>query len=238
MSDGLDAQSNPDNSRPGADLVTAEPALVTPADIKEVSQEMLRYGFIEEQRKSALFRRAATHHKDIENILEPFDLALRLDEHRGVAFLVVAESAYGPDGEVSAWTHPLVRRQRLTLEQSLLIALLRQVFVLHEQEAGVGASPAKIAVEELLPQFLSYFEDSGSDAKNTSRLSSLLDQLKTYGIVSEVDTNDEVVIRPLIAHLANPQSLQALLRALVERSTNPGELAAAGTDSGEASMQC
>ncbi len=112
------------------------------------------------------------------------------------------------------WSHPLVRRQRLTLEQSLLVAILRQAFVMHEQEAGIGGSPARIAVEDLLPQFLTYFEDSGSDAKNESRLSNLLDQLKTCGIVSEVDVNGEVIIRPLIAHLANPQSLQALLHVL------------------------
>ena len=95
------------------------------------------------------------------------DLALRLDTHRGVAFIAVARVAGEASGDTNVegdeWSHPLVRRQRLTLEQSLLIALLRQAFVIHEQEAGVGHSTAKIAVDDLLPLFLTYFEDSGSD---------------------------------------------------------------------------
>ncbi len=41
-------------------------------------------------------------------------------------------------------------KQRLTLEQSLLLAILRQQFALHEQEYGVGQAVAKIAIDELL----------------------------------------------------------------------------------------
>ena len=151
----------------------------------------------------------------------PLDLTLRLDTHRGIAFLVVAEStSESPDGD-EAWSHPLVRRQRLTLEQSLLVAILRQAFMIHEQESGIGHSAAKISVDELLSQFLTYFDDSGSDARNESRLMNLLDQLKVHGIVTEVDSNLEVTIRPIIAHLANAESLSALLRVLTEKASSP-----------------
>ncbi len=92
---------------------------------------------------------------------------------------------------------------------------------MHEQESGIGQSAAKIAVDDLLPQYLTYVQDSGSDTKNESRLLSLLDQLKTYAIVSEVDKNQEVTIRPLIAHLANPESLQALLKTLTAAGNKP-----------------
>jgi hypothetical protein len=198
---------------------TAEdPDTVTPRDVKDVVEELLRNGYVEERHKPALFRLAVSRQTFLETVLEPLDLSLRLDEHRGVAFLTVARSAYAGDDGQDTWSHPLVRRQRLTLEQSLLIAILRQSFVLHEQEAGVGGPPAKNAVEDLLAQFPMYFEDSGSDAKNESRLSNLLDQLKSYGVVSEVDNNDEFFIRPLIAHLANPQSLTALVNALQEKA--------------------
>ena len=86
--------------------------------------------------------------------------------------------------------------------------------MMHEQDAGVGHTKAVVAVDELLPQFLTYFPDSGSDQKNESRLLSLLDQLKTYGIVSEVDKQEQVTIRPMVAHLANPESLGNLLHVL------------------------
>jgi len=200
------------------DASNSDTAAKTPREVREVTQELLRHGFIEESRKSDWFRRAIVHQKAINAALEPLDFVLHLDDHRGVAFLKVGEMENADSAEDQAWSHPLVRRQRLTLEQSLLVAILRQAFVVHEQETGVGESPARIAVEDLLLQFLTYFEDSGSDAKNESRLLKLLEHLKTHGVVSEVDKNQEVTIRPMIAHLANPQSLTALLETLRQQT--------------------
>lgn len=186
----------------------------TPTEVKKLTQTLLRQGFIEEARHATEFRRAATRQTEINAALEALDLSLHLDEQRGIAFLVVAESGFDEKDEAREWSHPLVRRQRLTLEQSILVALLRQRFVLHEQEAGIGTAPPQIPLEELLADFRTYFGDSGSDAKDQSRLASLLDQLKTCGIVSEVDKNEEITIRPLIAHFANPETLANLLGVL------------------------
>ncbi len=207
-------------------------SLATSPAIKEVTQQLLKNGYLEETRKRDLFRRAVLHQDAINAALEPLDLALRVDAHRGVAFLKIAavvaivdntdnadstdEATVTHDG---AWSHPLVRRQRLTLEQSILLAILRQMFVMHEQESGVGESSATVAVDELMPHFLTYFDDSGSDAKNESRLLNLLDHLKSHGIVSEVDKKQEVTIRPLIAHVANPESLAALLQTLIQQQS-------------------
>lgn len=186
----------------------------TPADIKKTVQELLKHGYVEEAQKIDLFRSAVVHERQIKTVLEPLDLDMRLDTHRGVAFLVVANAAYDERNEDASWLHPLVRRQRLTLEQSLLVAILRQAFVIHEQESGIGQTTAKLAVDDLLPEFMTYFGDTGSDAKNETRLLSLLEQLKPHGIVSEVDNKHEVTIRPLIAYIANPESLTALLSVL------------------------
>ena len=208
------------------ETATGEEVSQSLSDVKEATQELLKHGYIEEEKKPLLFRKTVLRQQEIAAALEPLDLVLRLDTHRGVAFIAVArvegEASGDKNVEGDEWSHPLVRRQRLTLEQSLLIALLRQAFVIHEQETGVGHSTARIAVDDLLPLFLTYFEDSGSDSKNTSRLCSLLDQLKTYGIVSEVDKNEEITIRPLIAHLANPESLAALLRVYQTQQQNQG----------------
>jgi uncharacterized protein DUF4194 len=192
-----------------------------PLEVKEVTQELLKHGYIEEAANPVLFRKAAVHERAIHGALIPLDLALRLDTHRGIAFLVVAEVVSESLEGDQAWSHPLVRRQRLTLEQSLLVAILRQAFMIHEQEAGIGHAAAKIAVDDLLSQFLTYFDDSGSDARNETRLTNLLDQLKIHGIVSEVDSNREFTIRPIIAHLANAESLSALLRVLTEKVGTP-----------------
>jgi hypothetical protein len=192
-------------------------AAASPRELKTAVQELLKQGFIEESQRHDLFRSVSLQLDAINQTLEPLDLCVRVDSHRGVAFLVVAKGQADQESEQDSWNHPLVRKQRLTLEQSLLIAILRQAFAMHEQEYGVGQSTAKTSIDELLPTFLTYFGDSGSDAKNENRLLQLLDQLKTHGIVSEVDAKQEILIRPLIAHLANPETLSALLMVLKEK---------------------
>jgi hypothetical protein len=181
----------------------------TPRQIKEATLELLKFGLIDEARKPHVYRTAITHHEAIARILEPLDLAMRVDEIRAIAYVVVAAQIFEPDED--EWSHPLVRRQRLNLEQSLLIAILRQHFIVHEQEAGVGASEARASLDDLLPRLRDYLGDPGSDSQEDKRLRNLLEQLKVHGIVSEIDTSDQVTIRPIIAHLANPQNLQNLL---------------------------
>ena len=209
--------SQSQGSRDGDDIAR------TPLEIKAAIQELLKHGYLEESNRQDLFRRVMLNEKAISKVLEPLDLTLRIDSHRGVAFLTIApnqlesEDHLQSESEDNEWTHPLVRKQRLTLEQSLLVAILRQAFVIHEQETGVGHSAAKLAVEELLPTFLSYFGESGSDSRDENRLLQLLDQLKSHGIVSEVDKKHEITIRPLIAHIASPTSLSALLRVLKDK---------------------
>jgi len=115
-----------------------EASLVTAPEVKSALQELVRQGYLDEQRKPALFKNVLLHEAALRQTLEPLDLSLRLDTHRGLALLIVAPGPHPePDAE---WSHPLVRRQRLNLEQSLVVALLRQAFLLHEQEAGARSS--------------------------------------------------------------------------------------------------
>jgi hypothetical protein len=196
-----------------------EPSLTdaarTPQRLREAAQELLKYGLLEESRKPNLYRLVVTHVAEIEEILEPLDLALGLDEVRGLAFVVTRECE---EAEQDDWSHPLVRRQRLNLEQSLVVAVLRQHFVAHEQEAGTGAGELLVAIDDLIPQLQVYFGDLGSDAKERNRVMTLLDQLKGHGLVSAPDTHERVTVRPIIAHLANPENLQALLEWLREQT--------------------
>jgi hypothetical protein len=192
----------------------------TPRAIKDAALELLKYGLLEEARKPNLYRAALTRRDDIARILEPLDLAMKIDEIRGLAFVVVAVRAPEISNEPSQtddsedpWSHPLVRRQRLSLEQSLLIAILRQQFVVNEQEAGIGSTGALVSIEDLLPHVQTFLGDLGSDAQEQKRLRTLLETLKGHGIVSDVDQNDQLYIRPIIAHVANPENLQNLLQA-------------------------
>lgn len=206
---------------PGDDL-TSHPAPADSADseqrtgkrVREAAQELLKYGLLEENQKPNLYRTALTSSAQIADILEPLDLCMGIDEIRGLLFIRVRQDELAEEDE---WSHPLVRRQRLNLEQSLLVAILRQHFIAYEQESGTGASQALIAVDDLIPQLQVYLGDPGSESKERTRVINLLDQLKAHGLVSAPDAHERVIIRPIIAHLASPANLQALLIWLREQ---------------------
>ncbi|MDA8512125.1 DUF4194 domain-containing protein [Citrobacter sp. Igbk 14] len=182
--------------------------------IREATQELLKYGLLEEASKPNLYRVVLTHPEEVTRILEPLDLDIGIDEIRGLLYVKVRLEETPEQDE---WSHPLVRRQRLNLEQSLLVAILRQHFVAWEQESGTGASQAQIAIDDLLPQLQIYLGDPGSESKERTRLLTLLDQLKGHGLVMSPDAHERIVIRPIIAHLADPMNLQALLAWLQEQ---------------------
>lgn len=202
-----DAEATPQAGSDG--IVTG--AAHTSAAVRASVLELLRNGLLEAADKPALYRNVLLHRNAVADTLGSLDLALRLDEIRGLAFVVVAATQ---EQDADEWSHPLVRKQRLTLEQSLLVAILRQKFVAHEMQAGVGAAGAIVAQDELLPQLQVYLGDLGSDAQERKRLLALLEQLKSHGLVSDVDQHDRVTIRPIIAHVANPENLVNLVRAL------------------------
>ncbi|OPH33695.1 DUF4194 domain-containing protein [Moraxella lacunata] len=112
------------------------------------------------------------------------------------------------------WSHPFIRRQRLTLHQSLLIAILRQKFVEIESQSGVGTNTVWVDFDDLKNQYFSYINHSGSEKSDDDSLKRLLSQLKDYGIIGDMDEQGKIIIRPLIAHLANPENLGQFLMQL------------------------
>lgn len=247
MSDYFDrlaqrADTTPVSDEPGQPIDTAaeteqptasgEAGEYTPGNVKATAKELLKYGLLEADRKPNLYQVAVTQTTAINRVLEPFDLSLKIDDIRGLAFLIVSEQLFREgDENDDEWSHPLVRRQRLTMEQSLLVAILRQHFIAYEQEAGLGAGEATVELEELLPQLQLYLGDTGSDTRDQKRLRGLLDNLKNHGIVSDIDANDQVVIRPIITHLANPENLQNLLHHFRQMA---GQSATTDEDGGNA----
>lgn len=221
--DDMTGSDGEERSEDAADEVSTDHATAdapsvsyTSREIKGATQELLKFGLLEADRKPNLYRTVMTHHARIDEVLEPLDLRLRIDDVRGLAFLTVAGDLFekteaSADESEDEWSHPLVRRQRLTLEQSLLVAILRQMYLAHEQEAGVGASGATASLDELSSSLQLYVGSSGSDARDEKRLRTLLEALRAHGIVSEVDEKDQVNIRPIITHLASPESLLALV---------------------------
>ncbi len=188
--------------------------MFTAKNVKRAVQELMKFGYLEASHRPNLYQQAVVSQQQINQILEPLDLKLTIDDIRGLAFLVVSDLWQDQGAEQAAsdeWTHPLVRRQHITMEQSLLIAILRQHYISHEQEAGIGAIDARVDIEELLSQLQVYLGDMGSDTREFKRLENLLQKLTNHGLVAVDDKQQTVTIRPIITHLANPESLQTLL---------------------------
>jgi hypothetical protein len=196
----------------------------TPPNVRQALQFLLAHGWLESATKPKLFNLIAAQTTLLDALLEPLDLRVVVDDVRGLAFLAVVPD-YAGDGtdesEQDDWTHPLMKRQRLTLEQSLLLALLRREFLQREQESGTGTA-VRITVDSLLPQLETYLGATGSDMQERKRLGQLLENLRTHGMVTEVDAQDCITIRPMIVHLLNPENLQTLLlrlRAVAEQGS-------------------
>lgn len=209
------------------------------AEVKAAVQDLLRVGVVYETSKPKVYRRLVAHRSKLAAILDPLDLVAQFDEVRGLVFVAVAATSpedhepaaptavvhepigqpeiVGPD---EAWHHPLVRRQRLTLEQSLLLAILRRHYTEHEQSVGVGAMEPTVSIDDLLPDLQIYLGSLGSESAEDKRIRDLLDQLHRHSIVSSLD-DDQVTIRPLICHVANPSTLSTLLEHY--RSLAPSE---------------
>ena len=213
----------PDADESAAENTASEAnAPATPVALRRAVQELLRNGTLESAAKPQLFRQLASDTERVNAQLEPLDLTLRVDDARGLAYVAVRSDYPGDAEDDDEWTHPLVRRQRLTLEQSLLLAVLRREFLQREQESGVGV-PVQLAVDGLLPLLEMYLGNTGSEIQERKRLLNLLENLRGHGVVSDVDAQERITIRPMIVHLAHPQNLQALLqhlRALVTGGTS------------------
>jgi hypothetical protein len=191
-----------------------EAAPATPQPLRRALQELLKMGLLEQASKPQLFRHIAIDTARVNALLEPLDLQVRVDDLRGLAYVAVAPGWQADDAEDDdEWTHPLVRRQRLTLEQSLLLAVLRREFLQREQEGGLGVA-VQLGLDGLLAQLEIYLGATGSQMQDRKRLLELLEKLRAHGVVSEVDAQDQLTIRPMIVHLANPENLQGLLAHL------------------------
>ena len=196
----------------------------TPPSVRRALQHLLAHGWLESAAKPQWFRLIAAQTTLLDALLEPLDLRVVVDDVRGLAFLAVVPDYAGDDADESEqddWTHPLMKRQRLTLEQSLLLAILRREFLQREQESGTGAV-VRVTVDSLLPQLETYLGSTGSDMQERKRLTQLLENLRTHGMVSEVDAQDCITIRPMIVHLLNPENLQTLLLRLREVAEKSG----------------
>ena len=209
---------------------TFSPASVISTDLKAATQELLRTGVVYATSKPNVYRSLFASRSAVATVLAPLDLEARFDDTRGLCFVTVApppadESAEG-NNDGDDWNHPLVRRQRLTLEQSLMLAVLRRLYTDPEQANGIGAVEPTVTIDELMAELQLFLGSIGSESAEEKRVRDLLDQLYKHGVVSAVKDDHQVSIRPLICHVANATTLTVLLehyKNLAERPAAQGQ---------------
>lgn len=179
---------------------------------KQALQEILKHGHLSQSQKPDLYQALVANVAAVNDYLAVIDFCLQVDGVRGLAFLMVHYAQASIDeveSTVDGWVHPLVRRQRLTLPQSLVLAILRQRFMELEQQFGIGYADTFMSLDELNKQYSIYSKSTGSDLQDEDRLMVLVRQLAEHGMVSIV--KDQLLISPLIVHLLNPENLRELL---------------------------
>jgi|GEM_PF-1556044 hypothetical protein len=93
---GLDEPQQTSEAMDHVDQQTplTEASHYTAGNVKATAQELLKYGLLEADRKPNLYQVATTQTAAINQILEPFDLRLKVDDVRGLAFLVVSDRLF------------------------------------------------------------------------------------------------------------------------------------------------
>lgn len=123
---------------------------------KQALQEILKYGHLNQAQKPVLYQALISNVASVNDYLSVIDFCLQIDGVRGLAFLIVYQNQESDNDVVpmlDSWAHPLVRRQRLTLQQSLVLAILRQRFMELEQQYGIGYADTYMSLDELNKQF-------------------------------------------------------------------------------------
>jgi CheY-like chemotaxis protein len=112
---GATASSELNGSRDlDRDAASTGPISYTPRQVKDVALELVKYGLLEEQRKPNLYWTALAEHEALARVLEPLDLAMRIDEIRGLAYVVVADQAFAIERAIGG------HRARMTTSCSAL----------------------------------------------------------------------------------------------------------------------
>lgn len=199
----------------------------TPRRIREVVQELFKHGFIEEAYYERLYQTALGNAELVSQIVEPFDLKIEFDEIRGLVFIrVLHEAAEVAEG----WTHPLILHKSFNLEETLLVAVLRQYLIECEMENGVGTAIPQMTVDDVIVQLRAYLGERGADFKDKKRAMGLLKKLRSRHLISMNEHSDRFTIRPLIAHVANPESLTALLQWLLAHDFSADQFSPMGEE--------
>lgn len=143
-----------------------------------------------------LWRILRTNAEAVREHFQRMGLELTLDEEAGYAFLRQAEESEEPsDGESGEAPLPrLLRRTPLSYHQTLLMVLLRERLLQHDQSAD-GEEYLHFDYKQLLDLQRPYFPDSSNEKKTEDRIARTISRLVDLGVLRKLKNRSEDIYR-------------------------------------------
>lgn len=217
------------------DLFPGDRGVLEP-QVRRVLVRLLQRRFLLAERNKDDWRVLMDHRPTIESRLGDLYLRVVVDHDRGVAY---KEQVRLDDVDVPI----LLKHEAYSRAETLVLIHLRTVY---QRESATGESSARVDVEDVEANVLTYFSDAdGATAKRQRAIRSALARLRADGIITE-ESEGRYAITPIIEVVLSASRLRELAGWLHERvdraagrlpldldSDDLDELPAAPADAGE-----
>lgn len=172
---------------------------------REALQRLISSGVIYESRHSELYQALLANKSQIRSTLRELGLRMTVDDSFG---LIILRLPVSDDIEEDEGAHPLVRRRRLTLLDSLVALVLRDHYMTRE---NVGDRTVVIDVEQLEDALRAFLPIFGSETILRKRITGAIKRFKDYNILASLPGSDnEFEVTPVIRIVVNADMLQGL----------------------------
>jgi len=147
------------------------------------------------QEETDLWHRLRTEAEAVRAHYRQMGLEVVVDEEAGYAFLRQMDDDDSPGGENGEAPLPrLLRRTPLSYHQTLLMVLLRERLLQHDQSVD-GETHLFYDDKELLDLLRPYFPESSNEKKVEERMSRTVSRLVELGVLRKVKNRSEDIYR-------------------------------------------
>ncbi len=147
------------------------------------------------QEESDLWHRLRTEAEAVRGHFRQMGLEVVIDEEGGFAFLRQPETEEVEEGENGEAPVPrLLRRTPLSYHQTLLMVLLRERLLQHDQSAE-GEAFLYFDYKQLLELLRPYFPDSSNEKKVEERMARAISRLIELGVLRKLRNRSEDIFR-------------------------------------------
>lgn len=206
-----------DAAVPPADGATPDPLETVPEmgltelqASRRAMQKLIARGVIYESRHEADYRVLVNDAEQVSGVLEELSLRMSIDREVGVILLRLPDDYLEGEEEGEEGSHPLVRRRRMTLFDSLTAVVLRKHY--REREL-TGEQRVRIDIEQLEQGLVPFLPLMGSEEIFRKHLRGVVDRFKDLNLLLSVrGSKTEFEIAPVIRVVVNAEWIESLVK--------------------------